>query len=101
MKDIQRRSSRCSKSGIFIIFQSAEIRALAEVIGEEELSDTDKSYMEFGLQFEHMFVNQDFYENRDIDKTLDMMWQLLSILPQEELTRIDPSLVKSIWEVMV
>jgi V/A-type H+-transporting ATPase subunit B len=71
-----------------------EIRALAQVIGEEELSDTDKSYMEFGLQFEHMFVNQDFYENRDIDKTLDMMWQLLSILPQEELTRIDPSLVK-------
>lgn len=71
-----------------------EIRALAQVIGEEELSDTDKSYMEFGLQFEHMFVNQDFYENRDINETLDMMWQLLSILPQEELTRIDPSLVK-------
>ncbi|MDN5302738.1 MAG: V/A-type H+/Na+-transporting ATPase subunit [Thermoanaerobacteraceae bacterium] len=71
-----------------------EIRALAQVIGEDELSETDKKYMEFGRQFEERFAKQDFEENRDINTTLDLMWELLTILPEQELTRIDPSLVK-------
>lgn len=71
-----------------------EVRALAQVIGEEELSDVDKSYMEFGRQFEEKFINQDFDEERDIFQTLDLMWKLLKILPEKELTRINPSLIK-------
>ncbi|WP_422447511.1 V-type ATP synthase subunit B [Thermoanaerobacterium sp. DL9XJH110] len=71
-----------------------DVRALAQVIGEDELSETDKKYMEFGRQFENIFVKQGFDENRDIEKTLDLMWRLLSILPEQELTRVDPSLVK-------
>jgi V/A-type H+-transporting ATPase subunit B len=71
-----------------------DVRALAQVIGEDELSETDKKYMEFGRQFENLFVKQGFDENRDIEKTLDLMWRLLSILPEQELTRVDPSLVK-------
>ncbi len=71
-----------------------DIRALAQVIGEEELADTDRCYMEFGRRFEQSFVKQDFEENRDINRTLDMMWDLLEILPEQELTRIKPSLVK-------
>jgi len=71
-----------------------EIRALAQVIGEDELSETDKKYMEFGRQFEERFTKQGFDENRDITETLDLMWNLLSILPEQELTRIDPALVK-------
>jgi len=71
-----------------------EIRALAQVIGEDELSEVDQKYMEFGRQFEERFTKQGFDENRSIEETLDLMWELLSILPEEELTRIDPALVK-------
>lgn len=71
-----------------------EVRALAQVIGEEELSDVDKSYMEFGRQFEERFVKQGFDEERSILQTLDLMWELLKILPEKEITRINPSLIK-------
>ena len=71
-----------------------EIRALAQIIGEDELSEIDRKYMEFGRQFEEQFAKQDFEEYRDINQTLELMWELLRILPEQELTRIDPSLVK-------
>jgi V/A-type H+-transporting ATPase subunit B len=71
-----------------------EIRALAQIIGEDELSYTDKSYMEFGRQFEEKFVHQDFEEYRNMEQTLDLMWELLRILPEQELNRIDPSLLQ-------
>jgi hypothetical protein len=54
-----------------------EARALASVVGEEELSDLDKMYMRFGRAFEAEFVNQDFNQNRDITETLDLGWLLL------------------------
>ncbi len=71
-----------------------EIRALAQIIGEDELSYTDKSYMEFGRKFEEKFVHQDFEEYRNMEQTLDLMWELLKILPEQELNRIDPSLLQ-------
>ena len=71
-----------------------EVRDLAQIIGEDELSESDRKYMEFGRQFEEKFAKQDFEEYRDIDETLDLMWKLLRILPEQELTRIDPSMVK-------
>lgn len=71
-----------------------EIRALAQIIGEDELSEIDRKYMEFGRQFEEQFAKQDFEEHRDINQTLGLMWELLRIFPEQELTRIDPSLVK-------
>lgn len=71
-----------------------EIRALAQVIGEDELSDTEAKYMEFGRRFEELFAKQGFEENRDINYTLDLMWELLKILPEQELNRIDPSLIQ-------
>jgi len=71
-----------------------EVRALAQIIGEDELPETDRKYMEFGRQFEERLTKQDFEENRDINQTLDLMWELIGILPEQELTRIDPSLVK-------
>lgn len=66
-----------------------EVRSLASVIGEEELSDTDKLYLEFGARFENEFLNQGNHENRDITKTLSLGWQTISILPKSELDRID------------
>ncbi len=71
-----------------------EARSLASVIGEEELSDTDKKYMEFGVYFEKYFINQGFDENRTIEETLDLGWDLLSVLPVSELDRVDEALLK-------
>jgi V/A-type H+-transporting ATPase subunit B len=68
--------------------KTQDIRALASVIGEEELSDTDQKYLKFGRAFEHEFVNQSFTENRSIERTLEIGWKLLSLLPKNELTRV-------------
>ncbi|MBQ9248238.1 MAG: V-type ATP synthase subunit B [Ruminococcus sp.] len=70
-----------------------DARSLASVIGEEELSDTDKKYLEFGRQFESTFINQGFDENRDISQSLDLGWKLLSTLPRSELDRVDDELL--------
>jgi V/A-type H+-transporting ATPase subunit B len=58
------------------------------VIGEEELSSVDQSYLQFGRGFEREFVNQASTENRSIEQTLNIGWRLLSKLPREELTRV-------------
>lgn len=71
-----------------------DARALASVIGEDELSDIDKSYMKFGIMFEKYFICQGFDENRSIDETLDLGWDLLSLLPVSELDRVSDELLK-------
>lgn len=65
-----------------------DARSLASVIGEDELSDTDKLYLKFGNAFESEFVSQGSRENRSIDETLELGWRLLGILPRGELDRI-------------
>ncbi len=70
-----------------------ETRALASVIGEDELSDIDKLYMKFGDEFEKRFIGQGRDENRDITRTIDIGWELLRILPKSELDRIPPELL--------
>ena len=72
-----------------------DARSLASVIGEDELSDTDKKYLEFGRAFEQYFVHQDVTENRTIDQTLDLGWQLLSILPRSELDRMGTEMIEA------
>ncbi|MDR1410394.1 MAG: V-type ATP synthase subunit B [Oscillospiraceae bacterium] len=66
-----------------------DAKALASVIGEDELSLADRKLMEFGREFERRFLNQGYNENRKIDETLDLGWALLSMLPREELDRVD------------
>jgi len=65
-----------------------DVRALASVIGEEELTSVDQRYLKFGQTFEHEFVGQGATENRTIVETLDIGWRALSVLPHEELTRV-------------
>ncbi len=65
-----------------------DVRNLASVIGEEELTPLDKQYMEFGERFEREFVNQKHDENRTIEETLDIGWSVLKALPAEELHRV-------------
>ena len=74
-----------------------EARALASVIGEDELSDTDKQYLKFGREFEKRFVGQEEYENRDITTTLELGWELLHILPKSELDRIDTKILEKYY----
>ncbi|MFW5632550.1 MAG: V-type ATP synthase subunit B, partial [Acetivibrio ethanolgignens] len=69
-----------------------EARALASVISEDELSPIDKKYLEFGTAFEETFVAQGHNEDRSITETLDLGWKLLSILPREELDRVNTKL---------
>jgi V/A-type H+-transporting ATPase subunit B len=68
-------------------------RDLVAVIGEEALSSRDKLYLNFADAFERRFINQGEYENRDIEQTLDLGWDLLSMVPEVELKRIDPSTI--------
>lgn len=70
-----------------------EVIALSQVIGEDELSDVDKKYLEFGRAFEYRFLKQEFDENRNIDETLDLAWDILSILPKSELDRVDSKMI--------
>jgi V/A-type H+-transporting ATPase subunit B len=70
-----------------------EVRALASVIGEDELGEVDRLYMEFGRAFEKEFVSQDRNEDRSIEYTLDLGWKLLGILPGDELDRVDEKML--------
>ncbi len=70
-----------------------DARSLASVIGEDELSDTDRAYMQFGRLFEENFLAQGFDENRTMDETLELGWDLLCTLPRSELDRIDEKLL--------
>lgn len=77
---------------------SEDARNLAAVIGEEELSDTDKAYLKFGDEFESRFIGQDPSDNRTIEKTLDLGWELLGLLSRAELDRIDTKLLDKYYK---
>lgn len=66
-----------------------EVRALAKVLGEADLSETDKKYLEFGKAFEEKWLNQEVMESRTIEQTLDLAWEILKILPESEWSKID------------
>ena len=68
--------------------QGKQAKELAVILGESALSDTDKLYAKFADEFEKRYVSQGEYENRSIEETLNLGWELLSILPKSELKRI-------------
>ena len=71
-----------------------DVRSLAAVIGEEELSTLDKQYLRFGEVFERNVLSQGEYEDRSIDETLDRGWQALAVLPRDELVRVSHEQIK-------
>ncbi len=75
-----------------------EVRALASVIGEDELNSIDRLYMRFGRNFEHEFISQRHDEDRTITETLDIGWKLLGILPENELDRVDSRILKKYYK---
>ena len=70
-----------------------DLRSLASVIGEEELSALDQQYLHFGQLFEDHFINQGATANRTMLETLELSWDLLSLLPKDELNRIPDELI--------
>ncbi len=73
--------------------QVKRVRGLADVVGAEELGAADKLYLKFGDAFEQRFLNQSENENRSIATTLDIGWEVLSILPRDELHRVNNELL--------
>ena len=63
-----------------------EVRSIASIIGEEELSPVDKAYLKFGNEFERNFIGQGFTEDRTMEYSLSLGWKMISILPKTELT---------------
>ena len=70
------------------------VRNLSSIIGEEDISDSDKRYLKFGEKFERVFVNQGETEDRSIEQTLDLGWKVLSLLPKEELLRVKEEFIQ-------
>jgi V/A-type H+-transporting ATPase subunit B len=70
-----------------------EIKELALILGESALSETDKAYIKFAEAFENRYIRQGRRENRTILDTLDLSWELLSILPRKELKKIKPEFI--------
>lgn len=76
---------------LYALYAEGEsLRDLVSIVGEDALSERDERILEFARQFEKRFIDQGNYTNRSIDESLDLAWDLLSIVPESELTRIDP-----------
>jgi V/A-type H+-transporting ATPase subunit B len=74
--------------------EGRDMRDLVAVVGEEALTQRDRKYLEFSDVFEKEFVTQGKDEDRSIEQTLDLGWNLLSMLPEGELKRIDEDIIK-------
>ena len=74
--------------------EGTRARGLVRIVGQVGLSERERTWLEFADRFEKEFVNQGLYENRTIENTLDIAWDLLSILPEEDLIRIREAYIK-------
>ena len=98
-EDYTREDHAALSNQIFSSYSKVQdVRSLAQIIGEDDLGDTDKLYLTFGRLFEEKFVAQGAYENRTITETLDLGWEILSILPKSELDRIEPELLEKYYK---
>ncbi len=73
--------------------EGEDLRDLVNIVGREALSERDNKYLDFADRFEEEFVEQGYETNRSIDETLELGWDLLSMLPKEELNRVDEDLI--------
>ena len=74
-----------------------EAKELMVVLGEAALTPTDRLYAKFSDEFEKRYINQGFYEDRTIEQTLDLGWEMLKILPRSEMKRIKPAILDKYW----
>ncbi len=74
--------------------EGEKARGLARIVGEIGLSERERKYLKFADEFEKKFINQGVYENRSIEETLEIAWEVLSILPEDELARISEEYIR-------
>ncbi|MFO7637199.1 MAG: V-type ATP synthase subunit B [Clostridia bacterium] len=94
--DKTRDDHKNSMNQLFAAYsRGKEAKELAIILGDAALTDVDKLYARFADEFERTYINQGFHENRSIEETLDIGWELLTILPRAEMKRVsDENLVK-------
>lgn len=80
--------------------RASEIRSLVEIVGKGGVQETDLKYLDFAEHFEQEFMKQGPDENRDLEKTLQLAWKTLHQLPESELNRISPELIKQYYGVV-
>lgn len=96
--DYTREDHSDLQSQLFSAYSKVQdVRSLAQIIGEDDLSDTDKLYLKFGRELETKFIAQGKTENRSITETLDLGWYILSILPVTELDRMKTELINKYY----
>ncbi len=78
--------------------KAQDAKNLSAIVGVEALSESDKRYLRFGEEFEKRFLGQGLYERRSIEETLELGWELLSMLPAEELTRIKKEYIEKYYK---
>ena len=74
-----------------------DAKELMTILGEAALTDMDKLYAQFADEFERRYVSQGYETDRTIEETLDLGWELLSILPKSELKRIKPEYIEKYY----
>lgn len=94
-KDKTREDHADTMNQLFSAYaQGKQAKELAVILGESALSDADKLFAKFAIQFEKQYIDQGFTTNRTIEETLDLGWKLLSILPRTELKRIKDAYIE-------
>ncbi|WP_254536549.1 ATP synthase subunit B [Halomarina litorea] len=78
--------------------EGEDLRDLVNIVGREALDERDNRFLDFADRFEEEFVDQGFNTNRDIEETLDIGWDLLSMFPKAELNRIDEDLIEKYYQ---
>ncbi len=93
-----REDHSATMNQLFAAYASGkEAKELMTILGEAALTPTDLLYAKFADEFEKRYVNQGFEENRSIEETLDLGWELLKILPRSELKRIRQDMLDKYW----
>ncbi|MGC8586184.1 MAG: V-type ATP synthase subunit B [Candidatus Micrarchaeia archaeon] len=94
-KNATREDHRGVADQLFAAYaKGKDVRSLTEIVGEEALSASDKKYLEFADRFEKQFINQDYYEDRGIEETLDTGWDVLSYIDIMDVKRIKDEYIK-------
>jgi len=73
--------------------EGVDLRGLVAIVGKDALSERDRLFLEFADLFEDRFVRQGHDEDRSIEDSLDLGWELLATLPEDQLTRIDREMI--------
>ena len=96
--DFTREDHADLSSQIFAAYSKVQdVKSLAQIIGEDDLSEIDRLYLQFGRELENKFISQSAEENRSIEESLDLGWEILSILPAIELDRVKTELIEKYY----